>query len=309
VNGCFSKEKEHKLFLDLAANDFTNFKKHFLKLGPSSQYAEAAWVDMTAIRDKSPFSSATFTVPQYDPTLLTDNFGAANQAPLLIDDGKSTTTVTLVDGVDLAASQIGAMLTITTAIPKEKTLNFAANPVSVAADLSTVNLSFPSLCHYDKQLTNGDGTLNAILTLYTIGRTGKILLTATNCGYLIKSQDAKPGFTMTTRSGYIDADSTNGGSCQLIFSGKTPQAKIRFTVDGAEAAASLMSSTNAALLTTDGDGWIVDTNLIVKVNFSNLNPLKPVQITATDTSNKAQAPIITLPVIQSSSSSGKPTGQ
>jgi hypothetical protein len=309
VKGCYSEAQEHKLFSDLAANKYPEFTNDFLALRPVSHYTEAAWVDMISLRDKSPFSSATFTVPQYDPTLLTNNFGGANQAPLLIDDGKSATTVTLVDSVDLTASQIGAMLTVTT--PEAKKLNFAANPVSVAADLSTINLSFPSLCSYvsyGKPLTNNDGTLDADLTLFTIGRTGKILLKTTNCGYVIKSSDAKPGFTMATRSSFIDADSTNGGSCQLIFSGKTPQAKIRFTVEGAEVTASLVSSTNTALLTTDGDGWIVGTNLIVKLSFNNLSPLSPVQIAGTDTSNKAQVPTITLPVIQSSGS-GKTTGQ
>lgn len=281
----------------MAANNFYDFKEKLLQMNPNITYPEAIWVEVTSIRNRHSVSSATFTVPQQDPGLIKDRIELAGHVPTLQDDGKGmSATLLLLRGLNLTSSQLGAFLTITPKRSGKPALTFAADSIGIAGGGNQINFSFPSISPYKLTDTNGILDADAKLTLYTSGRNSTNLLAGANCSYILKPDAAKAGFTISTRSKFINTDGTNAGSCQVLFTEKKPDAKIRFIVQGAELN-TVQSASDGLTVQPDVDGWIVSTNGTVKLLLGNLSSISPVVISATDTSNKAASPQIVLPVI------------
>jgi hypothetical protein len=295
------------LYQTMASNNFPGFKDKILHIHPGFSFPEATWVEVTALRNQHPIYSESFLVPRQDPQLLQDTFELAKgQVPLLVDDGKSSTATTFLlnRSVTLGSSQLAAYLTIepkaTNPPAKPTPLTLQSSSASVGSEGSAVSLYFPSIAVY--KLADTSGALNgtAKLALYTIGPHGKNLLQDQLCNYFLKPDAAKAGFAVSTRSKFINADASNAGACQLLFTEKKASSTIRFTVQGAEVSVPSVIGDPTLTIKPDGDGWIVSTNGTVNLSFSNLTTLSPIVISATDTNNNVSLPQIMLPVVQHS---------
>jgi hypothetical protein len=302
--------KQAALRAEMAGNDFAGFKTNLLTIHPHFPYPEAVWVNVTSIRNSHPISSATLTMPRQDPYFLKDKFEIANDVPVLLDDGKKTTVALIAakGGIDLSASQLSAFLAISPKKPNVGKLTLTATSVALAAGGSEVDINFPSISPFKLCNTNGVLDADAKVTLYSIGREGINLLNGKDCNYFVSPDTTKAGFGVAVRSRFIMSDSANGGTCQVLFTDKKPDARIRFTIDGADVNTAEAVG-QGVTVQPDADGWIVSTNGMVKVTFSNLSAFSPVTITATDASNKAPVPQIVLSVIQQSTPKRRVPGQ
>jgi hypothetical protein len=209
-------------------------------------YPESIWVDVVSIRNRSPFASARFTVPQkHEPSLR--NSPTAPPTPILMDDGKTASVVRLRGGLGLDSDKMAATLTISEGV------TLAHTDLKVSNGGKEIELNFPSLAAYKLNHEGKLETKDIKLTLYELDK-GTALTTA-NCLYLIAAEPAKPQFSMTTRASVVQADKDSKGKLSVIFAGKSDKPGIFFTVKGADA--EIEPTPGGPVVAQKDEGWNV----------------------------------------------------
>jgi hypothetical protein len=256
-------------------------------------YPESIWLDLVAIRVGGSYSSAEFSVPrrQVEPP-------PASQSPVLVDDGKQTTQVTVRGGTGIDATRLSAGLTV----PSGK-VTLVATGIKVLEGGKEISFVFPSLAalgQVEKGAVKGG---DPELTLYDHARSTAAPAATWKCRYLSGAAD-KPGFSLTVRTKLLQADGQNHGKLKVVFSGTSPGAQIVLGIDGADVDAIEPASS----VQVKDDGWKVNPDSTLTLTLSNLSDVNPVTIVASDGSNKAKHPPVVIPVVHASQQGARPAG-
>jgi len=269
----------------IASNQPHRFQKQLEALQGQGgvSYPESVWLDLVSIRAGGDFSSAEFSVPRRVVDAPPD------QSPVLVDDGKQTTQVTLRGGTGLDAPHLTATLTLH---PGTGATTLVATAVKVVEGGKEITFAFPSLAAL--KVTDKDGVKGGDPELAIRGEMqpgGKAVAARWKCKYLSGAAE-KPGFSMTVRTKALEADAQNRGKVKVAFSETKPTAQILLNVDGADVEA--IEPKNAAHVR--GDGWKVDADATLTLTLSNLSNISPVTITASDGLSKVKHAPIVIPV-------------
>lgn len=266
------------------SNDFPAFKTYISKktCGSSTDaevVAEFLWNDIVGVRNGSRYATADFVVP-IKQELKLDYCG---KEALLMDDGKVAASVTLT-GKGFVASDLSASLKVENKSNKKNYL-FPADSIKVPAGGKQVVLSFPSLasCKLDP---------NTIELILDAGQVANKV----PCTYVLAATSRKPGFNMTSRARFINAEG-NTGTLRILFVKESEEAKIRFKIDGADVKGEPTTEPTSSCVQRDGAGWIVTSNTTVKVELTNLNSFTPVVVSGFDDSNKTECTPLVFPVL------------
>jgi hypothetical protein len=300
-----------QLFYSVADSDYDGFMRRMQSIVNPVPYPESLWVDLVSIRNGGQYSSASFVVPRKEMPIIKKSPGGF-QIPVLIDDGKTASTVKITSGAGLESDKLTATLTVTNAVASTVTnvVGGVTNTVTTYVtniltfnhtDLKVINggqeviVTFPSLAAYKINKDGKPGTSDSTFSLFKPG--AATALFSKQCFYIMATEPAKALFTMSTHASVIAADKDSSGKLQLIFSGKpSDKSGISFTVKGAEA--QIDATPGGPTVTLKDDGWTVDTYGPVNLKLSNLDPISPVTISAKDTTNNVALTPIVLPVVR-----------
>jgi hypothetical protein len=235
------------------------------------KYYEAIWTDVTALRLRSHFSSAAFEVQRvYPPGPL------AGQTPVIVDDGKASTTV-LYGGQSLRASNLTATLTV-----GDKALG--ATGITVLENGQEIRVVFPSL----KALglaKDSEAPKQALRLSRRSGNTDTPLLGADGaaCAYMQIPKPAPPAFQVQVGSSHILSQAARGSLRVSFTCEKGGQLDgLRIAAVGAD-----IIAVEPAGSIAQGAGdhrWTLSTqgkSLDLLVGLQNLTAKSPVRIVAT----------------------------
>jgi hypothetical protein len=278
-------------------NDYPSFRAKAWALSQSKiEFPQEFWTDFLAIRNRCPYAAATFTVPQKPSFGLDCSMWPNTNKPVLLDDGRTAATITLT-GSGLDQPQLRAWLSL-----ESKPYVFPADSMKVLEAGRRLVLSFPSLAAYDlapsdasRAGTNADVKLGLLWGFGKSKSAGCNALSNITCAHLIAPKIPKAGFSISSQARFLNVEKDRG-SIRLVFSGKTAEAKVRFSIQGADVE-HVAAETKGLFVQEDADGWSVSTNGVVWAELKNLNPLTPVIVSAMDGSNKAEHTPLVIPVL------------
>jgi hypothetical protein len=294
------KERESKEDIRLlqnlvAANNYTGFREHVKTI----RYPESLWVDLAALRERSLYQTATLTLPKYGPPVL----GLPGQKPLLLDDGKSTISTTLVGIRDIIPKKLLVSLktqTVKISPPKKeatpakedlKEADVVATSIKPGQADDEFLVTFQSLAAIKRK------PINDIVEVVVSTRDKPSLEKRYHGVYVVK--EALLTFELSVRPEVINSDEKGQGRLVINVT-KVPPDGVTLNLAGAD----------LGTVTTDPDKILMepkDPNAfknilkvakpgVVTIELFNLNPESIVTVSGTDESGRSSTPI-TLRVI------------
>ncbi len=282
----------------IAANDWGGFNSIMERLCSSDEpkrrhSREYLWLDMVAIRNWSPYSSATFSLPQAPACYA----ALDEQTSPFIEDGKNSAVVNLRGGKSLDLKQIAATLEVSGAGGPPGPVKLAHSEVRTTPN--GIQIIFPSLSAL--KLIDGKKKPGPDCIKLIVIRPGDTTPYSANCLYVPPQnpgnmESDKPQFTLSTHASVIIADNDRKARMTIVFSGKAGEAGIFFNVKGAEV--QVEGSGAGPVVIPMDDGWNANGPGLVSLAFSNLDPGCPVTISAKEAGTTKNVSPLVLPVKQ-----------
>lgn len=255
---------------------------------PRPIYADALWADMLNVRLASPYTFASFELPEAlaQPAIPTQNAVA-------FDNG-TVATVTLQGTTGLHRIPLFAVLSMDANNP----VGVAATAVSADRNLNQLVLRFPS--------PTALGVTPTHVIVKEVSADANAFI-STHALTIRAAEKKNPGFTLEASSELLRS---SGGSGSIQFRvTKVPNATAQsliFKIGGAVVDAAPTST--GSPIAEEGNGWRVNGDAAVTVNLKGLLPNTKVTVSATDT-EKVTVPgvswhVIDVPVPQKPSGPG-----
>ena len=290
-----SKENIGLLRHLVAANNYTGFREH-VKTIP---YPESLWVDLATLRERSRYQTATLTLPKHEPVL-----GLEGQKPLLLDDGKSTISTTLVGIRDIIPKKLQVSLkTKTVRLVKEGNEQPASNREATPAkeaDLVATSIK-PGLA--DDEFLVTFQSIAAIkrkpiddiveLVVSTRDETSLAKEQIYHGFYVVKEAPAPLKFELSVRAGVINCDDKGQGKLVLDVT-KAPPDGVTLNLSGADVGKVITDPDNILMNPKDPNApkiLKVAKPGVVTIELFNLNPESNITVFGTDESGTKSTPI------------------